>query len=442
MKNIITLCCIAAVALLLPQTTSAQKRVEVKGSVNSFLVSDKGFWGLETDRMYVLPLVYKSISPVGGKYFIVENKSSRMGICNVKGKFIFPCQYAKISLEAGQVELFEEIGEDPKYFHISDPYTELDPPAKQVTQTQSIPVVTAHELGKEADKSALRGTYFDATDINQKEAVELAQKASAAAPAGAFELLTNRNGHQVLMVDNQEVFVSSETCRLITDAEHFNRTKTWVFIVSQNPTGMRVKHGVLTVKIDRVDGKREVSKKMTIPMEHSFISFQKGNHYWAFPIITQDEPQQTWLKCSVWGGGVDMRNIYGKTPSEVRAEGGSKSIVNNICRSDNRLVIKEVIVGTGFTEVIIEYTHAGDMDMFKIDIPPASWLSNLYFIATHDKHLPLRATERFWKDFMYAGSKMTFSLLFGGLPSGCTHFNLLEGEKGTRHFYDIKLNQQ
>lgn len=141
--------------MALPKNTSAQKRVEVKGSANSFLVSDKGLWGLETDRMYVLPLVYKSITPVYAKYFIVENKSSRMGICNAKGRFIFPCQYAKISVNTGVVELYEETGEDPKYFHISDPHTQLYPPAKQVTPTKPTSGVTAHELEKETTKGRI-----------------------------------------------------------------------------------------------------------------------------------------------------------------------------------------------------------------------------------------------------------------------------------------------
>lgn len=77
--------------------------------------------------------------------------------------------------------------------------------------------------------------------------------------------------------------------------------------------------------------------------------------------------------------------------------------------------------------------------MFKMDTPPAGWLSNLYFITTHDKNLPLRATERLEKKYMSAGSKMSFSLLFSGLPSGCTHFELQEGKDGKRHFYDLRL---
>lgn len=406
------LCCL----LLVTTTSMAQykDKIVVFGTA-SMVSNDRTNWGLEVSGKLVVPLQYKSFGSRDGKFFVVHAKDGKMGVCNAQGKFIFPCKYFKTTVVGTTISVVETSGAKPKFYNTANPTVEVV--AKEMS---------AKSLEEEIAGSSPKGTYFNPSSAKQVRAVEQSKAASAAAPFGAFSFRTNSKNKQELVVDDKVVF-TADNFNLITDAKYFEETKCWFFVVENDPTGMKSYRGLIGVEIMDKDGEKAVYHEVTIPIEYSFIEFVDGSKYW--------------LNCSKYGGGRVRLSLFGKTPEQVKEAGAKRYNMNLVCKTNPKLRITQVMVGSNFTEIFMEYSSPNNT-VLRLDSP--SMGSEWYRIVVNGKQYDVKSTTGDMQRFrgeVFAGRPLKFGLVFDKLPEGTTMFDLMEGERGRDHFRGIVLSE-
>lgn len=266
---------LAVVVLMLFSTGSlyAQSSVTVAG--NAKMVSkDNASWALEVGGKVVTGYDYAQFKSTDGVYFAVESKNGKWGICDNTGAFLFDCTYAKTSVSGPTAVLYETADGSPKFY---------DCAARKYVEAQQ---VGADFFDKDRE--------FDPTRMSQAKATEHAKMLSAqVTPDGRFEI--RQKGIRQELVAHGKVILEAQEFKIITDAENWNRTGCWGFIVKNK--GL---YGTFILENYEEDGKVHLDSMQCIPFEYTFIKLD--DNYKGKGIV----------RCTKRGGAIDLRAWTGK----------------------------------------------------------------------------------------------------------------------------------
>ncbi|MDR0754825.1 MAG: hypothetical protein LBF04_05500 [Prevotellaceae bacterium] len=222
-------------------------RVALKG--NAYMVGTENGLGLEVDGKLVVAKNYLNFQTDDeGKYFAVEAKDGKFGVCDSKGTFLYKCTHYKTLITGGMIRLQETENSTPKFYKTSSPTTEVK--------------VTALDPN----------TFDPRTRAKHEFAEKKANEIAAQDPFAAFEFKTNAKGWQELYVDGKKLF-EARTFSLISTYDYYKKTKCFFFIVTDKVAGRsKDAYGLFGLSIYNKDGKKSIETLLSIPLEYSYIS--------------------------------------------------------------------------------------------------------------------------------------------------------------------------
>ncbi|GHV09470.1 hypothetical protein FACS1894162_0050 [Bacteroidia bacterium] len=249
-KNVISVFVMAAMVLF-SATSFAQTNKEVRVSLkgNAYMVGNENALGLEVNGKLVVTKNYRDFkTDDDGKYFAVEAKDGKYGVCDSKGTFIYKCVYYKTWVTGGTIRVQETASSTPKFYNTSAPTVE-------VKVTALDPLTFSPEI---------------------KKAHEIAERQAAAVKAqdafASFEFKTNSKGRQELYVDGKKLY-EAKTFNLISTYDFYKKTTCWVFIVTDKVSGYgKDAYGLYVLSIYNDNGKKGIETGLNIPYEYSYMS--------------------------------------------------------------------------------------------------------------------------------------------------------------------------
>jgi hypothetical protein len=237
--------------IILSATSSAQtdKEVRVLLKGNAYMVGNENGLGLEVNGKLVVAKNYRDFkTDDDGKYFAVEAKDGKYGVCDAKGTFIYKCTYYNTGVTGGTIRVQETATSTSKFYNTSAPTVELK----------------ATALDPLAFDPALRERH--------KIAEEKAEAIKALDAFASFEFKTNSKGRQELYVDGKKLF-EAKSFALISTYDFYKKSTCWVFIVTDKVSGYgKDAYGLWILSIYKKDGEKSLETQLSIPFEYSYMS--------------------------------------------------------------------------------------------------------------------------------------------------------------------------
>jgi hypothetical protein len=272
-NSVLIMFAMLTVSATLSAQNNKEARVLLKG--NAYMVGNENGFGLEINGKLVVAKNYRDFQTNDdAKYFAVEAKDGKYGVCDRSGNFIYKCIYYKAQITSSYIRLQTTAEAEPKFYSTAEPTTEVK--------------------AQKADPLMFDQGMKAAHEVGEKKAKAIAEQD----PFAAYELKTNSKGRQELYVDGKKLF-EAKLFSLISTYDFWKKSTCWFFIVKDKvPNYGNDAYGLYILSIENKDGKKVLETQLSIPYEYSYISPYKSG--------------VTYVRCTTFSGAEKVFSWYGE----------------------------------------------------------------------------------------------------------------------------------
>jgi hypothetical protein len=247
---------------------SQDVRVALKGT--AYMVGNANGLGLEVGGKLVVPKTYSDFKTDDGKFFAVQGKDNKWGVCNAQGKFIYQCIYYKTYVSVGTIQIQEKQGGTSKFYNTATPTTEvkvtkLDPLAFDPATKKS------HERAIEAAQEIAEQDSFTEFEFRENERGRLELWINGTFDLYEYKTTADTSGTVQKITGGTKLFEAKDMY-IASNYDSYKKTGNWYIVVEDRINSRDVK-GLFLFNITNRAGNKYVSTVLCLPIQYQYVRF-------------------------------------------------------------------------------------------------------------------------------------------------------------------------